>query len=134
MYRICVVGAGITGVTIAKMLEPHADITVIDKSRGVGGRISTRRHDEYSFDHGAQFFTVRDERFKNFIQPLIDQGIIEPWLARFVEISNKEMSIERTWNKEYKHFVGVPGMNQIVKHLAKDRNIKLNTEIKKTPE
>ena len=46
--------------------QPH-EVIVVDKGRGVGGRMATRRvpslSGEATFDHGAQFFTVRDDAF-----------------------------------------------------------------------
>lgn len=48
MNEYIVIGAGITGLTIAKRLN----CTIIEKSRGVGGRMATRRIDEKKFDHG----------------------------------------------------------------------------------
>ena len=63
--RSCiVVGAGISGLLAADELQREGwTVAVLDKSRGVGGRMTTRRVGEGTFDHGAQFFTVRDNRF-----------------------------------------------------------------------
>ena len=59
-----VVGAGISGLLAARELSDAGwRVTVLDKGRGVGGRMATRRTGGARFDHGAQFFTVRDERF-----------------------------------------------------------------------
>ncbi len=48
MNEYIVIGAGIAGLTIAKRLN----CPIIEKSRGVGGRMATRRIDEEKFDHG----------------------------------------------------------------------------------
>ena len=56
--RIVVVGAGMTGLTAARALSGQGhDVVVIDKARGPGGRMSTRRDNDLRFDHGAQYFT-----------------------------------------------------------------------------
>ena len=43
------------------------DLRVVDKGRGVGGRMASRRVDtpagQARFDHGAQFFTTRSDCF-----------------------------------------------------------------------
>ncbi|MBB3545378.1 putative NAD/FAD-dependent oxidoreductase [Rhizobium sp. BK176] len=52
--RVGVIGAGIAGLTIVRSLQKIADVIVFEKSRGVGGRMATRRIDDVSFDHGAQ--------------------------------------------------------------------------------
>ncbi|MFM7274112.1 MAG: FAD-dependent oxidoreductase, partial [Gammaproteobacteria bacterium] len=57
--RIAVIGAGIAGLALARALADAAEVTVFEKSRGAGGRMSTRRQEPWHFDHGTQFFTVR---------------------------------------------------------------------------
>jgi renalase len=51
-----VVGAGLTGLLLAKKLKEkgHSPL-IIEKSRGVGGRIATRRIEDLGFDHGLSF-------------------------------------------------------------------------------
>ncbi len=60
--KVAVIGAGISGLMCARTLADHGcDVSVFEKSRGVSGRMSTRRVDDsLSFDHGAQYFTARD--------------------------------------------------------------------------
>jgi predicted NAD/FAD-dependent oxidoreductase len=65
--RIAIIGAGMSGLTLANRLSKIAEVVLFEKSRGVGGRMSTRQADPFTFDHGAQFFTVRDKRFSVFI-------------------------------------------------------------------
>lgn len=52
---------------------------VFDKGRGVGGRLSTRRTEYGSFDHGAQFATVRDPAFSAYIAELQTAGAVHVW-------------------------------------------------------
>ena len=61
--KIVVIGAGISGCVCAYLLSKAGHkVTLIEKGRGVGGRMSTRRMNGARIDHGAQFFTVRDSR------------------------------------------------------------------------
>ncbi len=85
MTRVAVVGAGLSGLTLAARLRAHADVTVFEKSRGYGGRLATRRAAPFAFDHGAQFFTARTTAFREFLAPLIEAGVVDTWLARFTE-------------------------------------------------
>ena len=48
--------------------------------------MSTRRAGPYFFDHGAQYFTARTKPFKDFIQPLVDQGIIAPGMLAMLNL------------------------------------------------
>ena len=57
--RVAIVGAGVAGLAAARRLAGHGiPVTVLEKSRGLGGRCATRRvrtgSDELRFDHGAQ--------------------------------------------------------------------------------
>ncbi|MEN9807845.1 MAG: hypothetical protein RL756_2365 [Pseudomonadota bacterium] len=52
---VAVVGAGITGLTAARALAAAGlSVLVLDKGRGVGGRVATRRIEGATVDHGAQ--------------------------------------------------------------------------------
>ncbi len=83
--RIVVVGAGLAGLRAARVLRDagHEAVTVIDKARGVGGRLSTRRHGELRVDIGAQFFTVKDPAFAAWVEPLLKKGVAREWSRSF---------------------------------------------------
>jgi len=53
--RDLIVGAGLAGLTLARALKSDS-FTVLEKSKAIGGRMATRRVDDYTFDHGAQFY------------------------------------------------------------------------------
>lgn len=45
--KVAVIGAGISGLICARVLVEHGmEVTVFEKSRGIGGRMSTRRSPE----------------------------------------------------------------------------------------
>ena len=129
--KIAIIGAGISAITIAQNLKNITNVTLFEKSRGVGGRMALRRSGPYEFDHGAQFFTAKSEDFKNFIAPLIKENVIKQWNARFAEFKNNKLLRKTIWNSEYPHYVGVPGMNSICKYLSLELDIKLNTKVNK---
>ncbi len=128
MPTIAVIGAGISGLMCARTLADHGcDVTVFEKSRGVAGRMATRRTaDSLSFDHGAQYFTARDERFKQYVQSWIDIGLVVPWKSRIVVLDKGVIKAEKTGDTRY---VGIPGMSSIGKHLAVDLNVQLQTQV-----
>ena len=64
MQNVAVIGAGITGITLANLLQKKVKLTVFEKSRGVGGRMATRRAEPYQFNHGAQYFKIENKEFK----------------------------------------------------------------------
>jgi renalase len=77
--RIGIVGAGMAGLACAEGVTRRGDdVVLFDKGRGAGGRMSTRRiatsAGEAYFDHGAQYFTVRDAAFGQRVEAWISQG------------------------------------------------------------
>ncbi len=127
--RLAIIGAGIAGLTLATLLGGHADVVVIDKSRGVGGRMASRRVGEASFDHGAQFFTARSKAFQRFLQPWIERGTVKAWAPRVLTLEAGSKPYRRDWFEP--HYVGVPAMTALPKALAAGLNLSLQAEVTK---
>ncbi|MEY4932043.1 MAG: hypothetical protein RLZZ403_363, partial [Pseudomonadota bacterium] len=65
---VAIVGAGLAGLACARVLfGAQYSVTVLEKSRGLGGRIATRRVGRLAFDHGAQYLVVRDAGFRDYM-------------------------------------------------------------------
>ncbi|MGB5510127.1 MAG: FAD-dependent oxidoreductase, partial [Woeseiaceae bacterium] len=129
MTRIAIIGAGLAGLVVARRLSGHHEVAVFEKSRGVGGRMATRRASPFEFDHGAQFFTARSAAFRKFLEPLISAGVVASWNARFVELPAGPASGDRQWADDYPHYVGVPGMNAVGKWLARNLDVQTGVEV-----
>lgn len=127
--RVAIVGAGLAGLCLAHRLAEHATVAIYEKSRGPGGRIATRYSDPYRFDHGAQFFTARNAMFRDFLAPLAAAGVVAPWQTRFVELDGSKVTQSRDWDETMPHYVAVPGMNALGKHLARGLDIRLGTTV-----
>ncbi|MFM7260855.1 MAG: FAD-dependent oxidoreductase [bacterium] len=113
--RVAVIGAGLAGVACARTLADHGvDVTILEKSRGAGGRMSTRRGDFGAFDHGAQYFTARDARFRARIADWIESGVVARWDARFAEFGSDGARLIQTPPR----FVGTPSMSALCGHIA----------------
>lgn len=105
--RIAIIGAGMAGITAARTLDQAGHhVTVFEKSRGFGGRMSSRRSSFGSFDHGTQYFTARDPRFVQMLawanQTL--NGLVQVWDAK--------------QKKSEQRLVATPSMNALVTHIA----------------
>ena len=132
MKNVAVIGAGITGITLANLLQKKVNLTVFEKSRGVGGRMATRRATPYQFNHGAQYFKIENKEFKDFLQPLMLNKIIKPLEANQIEILNKKV-IKSTKICNKKYFTAESKMNSVVKNLVNNNfSIKLLCKIEKT--
>jgi renalase len=103
-----VVGAGISGLLAARELTAVGwRVVVLDKGRGVGGRMATRRVGDGWFDHGAQFFTVRSERFQRLVSSWLESDIVEEWSRGFADAKG-------TQNEDgYPRYRGSEGMASV---------------------
>jgi len=129
MKNIAIIGAGIAGLTLANKLKGKYDVTVFEKSRGVGGRMATRYADDYQFDHGAQYFTAKSPEFIEFVEKLKNEGVIDIWNARFVELDGNKITKEHVWDENAPHLLAIPKMNQIGKYLAQGIKTNVNCHI-----
>lgn len=116
--NIAVVGAGIAGIACARTLaQAGHSVTVFEKSRGAGGRMSTRRSEFGGFDHGAQYFTVRDARFEKALATAT--RLVRPWSANTVRILDEHgRVVASALPPKESHWVPAPGMNALVRQWA----------------
>ena len=116
---IAVIGAGIAGVTCARTLaQAGHQVSLFDKSVGAGGRMATRESPFGGFDHGAQYFTVRDARFARALQTV--PGLCKPWSANTVRVLDEHGRITAAGLPPNEpHWVPTPGMNALVRNWAK---------------
>jgi len=113
--HIAVVGAGMAGVVCARTLvQAGHRVTLFEKSRGLGGRMSTRRTEFGGFDHGSQYFTVRDKRFETALRSNAT-SVVRPWSASTVRVLDEFGHVLASAPPPTEpHFVASPGMNALV--------------------
>lgn len=113
--KTVIIGAGMAGLSAAKILSKKGhEVVVLDKGRGVGGRMSTRTINDAKADHGSQYFSVKSPEFQELISELQAENIVAEW------------TIPQRANVRY---VGKKGMNVIPKRLAHNLNIVLNEKV-----
>ena len=116
--RVVVVGAGLAGLTAARILDDQGhDVVVVDKGRSPGGRMSTRRSDHGCFDHGAQYFTARDPRFLRHVLAWRERGLVDTWEGRIAVVEADRIGQETGSTERY---VAVPRMSAICAELASE--------------
>ena len=121
---VVVVGAGIAGLCAAgELVRAGRRVLIIEKSRGVGGRMATRRVGAAVCDHGAQFFTVRQPEFGGIVAAAQEAGAVVEWCAGFLRegsISGESGSTREIAAAPDGHprWRGVRGMTDLPKRLA----------------
>jgi len=123
--RSClVIGAGLAGLVAARELKRHNfKVTVLDKGRAVGGRLATRRIDEAVFDHGAQFFTVRDDDFKKLADEWLSLDVAREWSRGWADANGVYQA------DGHPRYRGTRGMTGIAKFMAIDLDVRTNTQV-----
>ena len=82
--EVAIVGAGLSGLVAARRLTAAGrSVRLIDKGRSVGGRLATRRTGNATFDHGAQFFTVRSPEFAELVAQATAASVVYEWCQGF---------------------------------------------------
>lgn len=113
---VIVIGAGIAGLACARHLADHGlQVVVLDKGRGIGGRMATRRvalsSGEARFDHGAQYFTAKTDGFRRMLEAL--PGASAGWQD----------------SGDPSFIVGVPGMSALPRALAAGLDVRQEIEV-----
>ncbi len=126
--RTAIIGAGLAGVTCGRrLLEVGHDVTIFEKSRGIGGRAATRRSEAgTTFDHGAQYFTVRDPLFLEDVEHLAVAGLVQEWPVELMQFNSQAWQPEEAGAKK---LVGSPRMPLFVRELAGELDVRLECQI-----
>jgi hypothetical protein len=78
--KIAIIGAGVSAAGALSVLKQHdCQISVFEKSRGPGGRMSSKRALAGSLDLGAQYFTAREPGFVAQVESWMSQGLVQMW-------------------------------------------------------
>lgn len=119
--KYAVIGGGLAGIKIASLLgEAGHEVTVFEKSRGLGGRLANRRTDWGALDIGAQYFTVRDGGFGDEVRRWEQAGVVQvwdfsPWQVR--------QDVLQPSPDDTVRYIGTPLMNAPVYALATKRSV-----------
>jgi len=128
MTNVLVVGSGLTGAaTVAALRQSMPDntnISVWDKARGAGGRMSTARcpgRESLTVDLGAQYITLTEEykaKRQDLYNELLQAGVLAPLKGSIEGPNNFE-------KPGAEHFVTPKGVNSLVKYFLQKANANL---------
>ena len=114
MIDFCILGSGIAGSTVAKILSKKYSVHVFDKARGPGGRSSNKRfRNNLSFDHGVQYISPRSKLFTKYIKKLHKIKILKSWDDNHLDFTLEK----KPFSKKY---IGTKANNDFVKYNLKN--------------
>ena len=124
---IAIIGTGIAGLSAARALKDagHA-VQLFDKSRGSGGRMSSKRSEAGTLDLGAQYFTARDRRFVDEVQRWQANGWVAEWEPQLYNCQSGQLSPSPD---EQTRWVGTPRMSAITRALLDDLPVEFGCRI-----
>jgi predicted NAD/FAD-dependent oxidoreductase len=127
MIDMLVVGAGLSGLLAANVLqEAGKSVIVVEKARGVGGRLATWRLGPGRGDYGAQFFTVREAAFQKYVAEWQQAGLLFEWSRGWADGS----AVATNQADGFPRYAISGGMTAVPKHLA--ANLILHNQTKLT--
>ena len=127
--NIAVIGAGMAGLACGDALQQAGYlVTIFEKSRGPSGRASTRTGEGWQCDHGAQYFTVSDERFAAQVRKWQQAGVVAEWQGRIFETDGVQLTAKQADKVRY---VGVPKNTAPARFLAGALEVELQHTVER---
>ena len=125
---IAIVGAGIAGLTCAQQLQQAGyRVAVLEKSRGVGGRLATRRLSHDRADHGTCYLSPKGELFGELIAHLLKRDVVQVWTDTAYTLSS-DRTLQASPDR-VPRYVAPDGMSAIAKYLATGLDIRLSQRV-----
>ena len=114
--NVAIIGSGLAGLTLAiRLKEAGIPCTVFEKARGPGGRMSSKRLGVAGVDLGAQFFTIRNPKFREFLGRYVSRENFGLWQGQF---RHEDQKAELMPSRSSERFVGIPRMSTIPRRLS----------------
>jgi len=130
--KVAIVGAGITGCLLANFIESKSvNVSIFEKSRGCGGRASTKQTDWGQCDLGATTVLAQKVGFKDFMGSLCDHDIVSQW-PRKIFVSQQNTDIKQSLENvvsDNEYYVFNSKMNAACRHWIKNANLHTNNLI-----
>jgi len=132
--EVLIVGAGLAGLAAGRDLaRAGLNVHLLEKSRGVAGRAATRWLELdgkiVRVDHGAQYFTAKNDPLRLLIPDLVKHGLVREWTQGFPILSQKGIKARSAGHPRY---ICPDGMSTLGKVLLQglvpsDRPLTLET-------
>lgn len=125
--HIAIIGAGMAGLACAQALRARGyGVTLLDKGRAPGGRLSTRRQDDLRFDHGSPWLLRRSGELGRWQDEAVAAKLLTPLDLAQGGAANGEV---RRWDEPMRALAGRPGLSALPRGLAQGFDMHLSTRV-----
>jgi len=123
-HKVAVVGAGVAGLSCARVLRrAGCYVDLFERDGGVGGRMASMRLGMSQFDLGAQYLTARQPAFRDYMNELAASGYVKAWQPKIAVSGNQGSIGMLPW------YVGTPSMSSVVRPMAESVQVFTNKEV-----
>lgn len=111
-------------VAAAQLQSQGAIVKVLDKGRGIGGRLATRRinvpnYGEGVFDYGVQYITAKSETFQAWLEEWRQLELVKQW----------DCDAKTEADLKQPKYRGVKGIRDVAKSIASDLDVQTGTKV-----
>jgi renalase len=133
VFDVAIIGAGLAGLTCGQQLQQAGySVVIVEKSRGVGGRVATRRLHDTRADHGVRYLEPQGTLSQQLIEILDKRGIVQSWTDTIYELNSAEAESGHTPHphpSKLTRYVAPAGMTAVAKFLASGLEIWLGQRV-----
>lgn len=133
MFDVAIIGAGLAGLTCAQQLHQAGySVVVLEKSRGVGGRVATRRLHDTCADHGVRYLEPQGKLSQQLIERLLQRDILQAWNDTIYELkptTPESVVTSHSHPSQLTRYVAPEGMTTVAKFLATGLEIWLSRRV-----
>lgn len=130
---LAIIGAGLAGLAAAQRLRttrPDISVTILEKSRGVGGRAATRRLHDAIFDHGAQYLKAPTPELRALIQQALPHDtLVDIALPVFVFDQHGTIAPGDPAQNDDAKWTYSDGLTRLAKELARNLTVRPATRL-----
>ena len=133
MFDVAIIGAGLAGLTCAQQLHQAGyRVVIVEKSRGVGGRVATRRLHNTLADHGVRYLEPQGKLLQQLIEILMQRNLLQTWTNTIYELKSTQLESRVTSESQpsqLARYIAPAGMTTVTKFLATGLEIWLNRRV-----
>lgn len=122
---IGIIGASVAGLVAGeKLAKAGHNVTIIEKSRLLGGRLASRRINGLTMDYGLSHFTVKSKEFGAFVDEMKGKGMVKEWAKEFSLYDGSALHKNNPNRDPDTYYTGTDGMQKIAEGFKRWVDIK----------